>query len=65
MAGETVLQMVQNNVRRGEDIILRHRLRLALLARDGHNTVAAETFVRVFEDTQVEQLRQLARMLGG
>ena len=65
MAGETVLQMVQNNVRRGEEIILRHRQRLAGLARDGHDTVVAETFVRAFEDTQVEQLRRMARMLGG
>lgn len=65
MAEETVLQMVQNNVRRGEDIVLRHRLRLAGLARDGYNTVAAEAYVCVFEDTQVAQLRQLARMLGG
>ena len=39
--------------------------RLVGLARDGHDTLAAETLVRVFEDTQVEQLRQLARMLGG
>jgi len=65
MTAETVLQMLQRNVRHGEDIVLRQRLKLAGLARGGHNTDIAESYVQVFEQTQVAHLRQLARMLGG
>jgi len=58
MAGETALQLVEQHIRESEGHIARQKEVIEELRRDDEPTEAAESLLRIFEETLAAQQRR-------
>jgi hypothetical protein len=58
MAGETALELVEQHIRESEAHIARQKEVIEELRRDGEPTEAAESLLRIFEETLAAQQRR-------
>ena len=62
MAGETILKTVERYVRESEALITRQKAVIKKLRQDAEPTEAAESLLRIFEDTLAAQQRRAERL---
>jgi len=58
MAGETAVELVEQHIRESEAHIARQKEVIKDLRRDGEPTEAAESLLRIFEETLAAQQRR-------
>ena len=59
---ETTLEMVRRHVAEGHAHVERQKEIIAMLDRDGHDTVEARALLKVFEQSQAQHVAHLHRL---